>query len=133
MRPEGKGGKLTGLARRALAESNANSMTSAMAVALSDAQNLTTIGVETAKYSAGPIEITQATVPPLRIFEQNAEDKAHIAWLDGSVMLESDGMGELITGPKIVRLPVDKPYKITALTKVMWLCISHDDQKVATS
>ena len=126
MRQEGKGAKLTQLARREMA----NGMTEAMASALERARNLSSLGIEIEHHFGSGVYAKETRIPALRVMTQHTHKHDHLSWLNnGSVMLEVEGEGgELITGPRMVMIPAGKQHKVTALTSVVWLCLWATDE-----
>lgn len=48
--------------------------------------------------------------------------------VSGSVMVEVDGVGELMTGPAGRVIEAGKAHSVTALTDVVWLCQHQTDE-----
>ena len=124
---EGKGRILTDLARREIAKGM--TMTQALADALGTAPSLSDIGVEIEHHFGGRVYAKVTKIPALRVLIQHVHKHDHLSWLNsGSVMLEVEGHGELITGPRMIKIPAGKAHKVTALTSVIWLCLWATDE-----
>lgn len=92
-------------------------------------KQLANLGVEVRDHWCGGIYVKETHIPADRVLSQHVHAHDHLSWLgEGSVLLEVDGVGEIVKGPVMLTIPAHKQHKVTSITPVIWLCIWNEDR-----
>lgn len=92
-------------------------------------EQLRCAGVGISHHFGGGVYAKETAIPAGASLQQHAHPFEHLSWLSsGTVMVEVEDEGEIVTGPRMLTIAAGKRHRVTALTDALWLCIHATEE-----